>query len=156
LRNEELRSELEKIAVEADDGLLKEEAVVDAARDLRSPLHSEFEWDNGIAAEQYRLVQAGDLIRRVWVTISPVGNESAETVRAFVSLGSDRVAGGGYRRLVDVMTDEERKAELLKTALAELKNFQRRYESLSTVLGSVFKSIKRTIKRTEKEKRPSI
>lgn len=56
------------------------------ARDEESPLHPYFEWDDGVAAEQYRWQQAYGLVRRVKVTITPVsGNAESITVPALVA-----------------------------------------------------------------------
>lgn len=61
-----IRSELEKLGAET---LLTPETVVDAARNPRSPLHDQFEWDDGAAGEAYRLQQARALIKRVRVDV---------------------------------------------------------------------------------------
>lgn len=52
-----------------EHGVLTPAMVVEAARPARSPLHSHFEWDNKVAGEKYRLVQAGILIRKVKVQV---------------------------------------------------------------------------------------
>jgi hypothetical protein len=46
-------------------GHVTPEGVVNAARDPASPLHDKFEWDDGVAAEQYRKEQARSLIRKL-------------------------------------------------------------------------------------------
>lgn len=46
-------------------GELTPRDVVDDARNPNSPLHSYFEWDDGAAAEAYRLKQARGLIKAV-------------------------------------------------------------------------------------------
>jgi hypothetical protein len=48
-------------------GRLQPPDVLDAARPETSPLHPAFEWDDGEAAEQFRLIQARQLIRAVVV-----------------------------------------------------------------------------------------
>lgn len=53
----------------AADGVLTPRAVVKDAKNPKSPLHSEFEWDDSAAAERYRLAQARDLIARVHVHV---------------------------------------------------------------------------------------
>lgn len=50
-------------SLEGDDGRITPEAVVEDARDPESPLHDEFEWDDSVAAEKYRLEQARRLLR---------------------------------------------------------------------------------------------
>ena len=55
-------SALRSIAAK-NDGLLKPEDVVEAARPANSPLHTRFTWDDSAAAHQFRLEQARTLIR---------------------------------------------------------------------------------------------
>lgn len=47
----------------ANGGKITPEALVAAARSEDSPLHSYFEWDNDVAAEKYRMMQARTLLR---------------------------------------------------------------------------------------------
>lgn len=61
-----IREELEKLGA---DVLLTPETVVDAARDPSSTLHDQFQWDDSIAGEAYRLQQARALIKRVRVEV---------------------------------------------------------------------------------------
>ena len=60
-----VRDELRRIYDGA--GELTPGLVVDTARPEDSPLHSHFEWDDGIAGEKYRQVQAAAMIRSVHV-----------------------------------------------------------------------------------------
>ncbi len=126
-----------KRLTELHGGTLLPSVVVDAARADHSPLHHLFEWDDTAAAEQWRLLQARNVINAV-VTYEKHGdNEIA--VRAFVSLPSDR-GENGYRLTVAVMSDAERRLELLTEARAEMLRFKDKYKSLSE-LASVFEAI---------------
>lgn len=49
--------------IEDRDGRLTPESVVRDARNPKSPLHGEFEWNDNKASEAYRLLQARRLIR---------------------------------------------------------------------------------------------
>ena len=51
------------------DGKLTAESVLEDGTDPDSPLHSQFEWDDQIAAFQFRLEQARAIVRRAHVTI---------------------------------------------------------------------------------------
>ena len=68
LDREQVRAALAAI-VERDHGVLNPRTVLDAARDPGSILHRYFEWNDGDAAEQYRLLQVGSLVRHVRLTI---------------------------------------------------------------------------------------
>ena len=124
------QDEIRRIS-KAHGGVLKAVHVVQAARPVKSPLHPYFEWDNGKAAEAYRLIQAGRMIRVV-VTILPQAPTSS--VRALVSLQEDRSKpGGGYRIITDVMSDENLRAQLLREALSDARVLIRKYQTLAEV-----------------------
>lgn len=133
--NVKIREELETLR-QQNGGVLHEELVVSAAAKPTSPLHEYFTWDNTEAARLYRLEEARGLIRRVYVTFESADHQKIN-VRAYASLASDRLAGGGYRSLTEIMSDADRREELLQTALAELEAMRNRYQVL-TELAPVF------------------
>lgn len=65
-----IASALEAISRRAKGGVLTPQAVVEAARDPRSPLHDRFTWDDSEAANKQRLHEARTLIRSVKVVIT--------------------------------------------------------------------------------------
>lgn len=134
-----IRSELEQIR-RSHGGLLRAEDVVKFARNKRTALHSEFEWDDAKASAEYRLDQARRVIR-VTVDVLPSPHSDQEPVRAYVSVVRDRVQpGGGYRSITDVMTDDEMRAELVNEALGEVKRWRRKYERLRELV-PIFRAI---------------
>ena len=42
-------------------------SLLERARDKESELHKCFEWDNDVAAERYRITQAGNIIRMLYI-----------------------------------------------------------------------------------------
>lgn len=126
-----IAQELANIAAQRDGQLLPA-AVVDAARDPASPLHTYFDWDDDSAGEKYRLVQAGMLIRRVKVHLVRPSTEGVQivNVRAYHSLPEDRVDAGGYTPIEVIMSDEDKTFSLCQQALADLRALQRKYENL--------------------------
>jgi hypothetical protein len=72
----DLAAELRKIRDEYGD--LRRRTIVNVARDPDHPLHSRFEWDDRVAGDRYRLVQAGELIRSVTVKYTDRGGEARE------------------------------------------------------------------------------
>lgn len=126
----------------ASGGIVSPRAVVDFARNSRTALHSWFEWNNSAAAEKYRLHQARLLIN-VLVTVVP-GTKIA--TQAYVSLAEDRHEDGGYRAIVDVLSDADLRGRLLAMALAELRAFRSKYRRLQE-LGDLFASIDTTMSR---------
>lgn len=130
-------------------GVLRPEDVVEFARNERTALHADFEWDDTEAAQQHRLWQARKVIRlTVTVIPSPAGDQ---TVPMYVSLVPDRQRpGGGYRPLAEVMTAEDMREQLLRQALGELKTVRRKYEQIRE-LRPIFKAIEKVEERTQKQ-----
>lgn len=51
-----------------------------------------------------------------------------QTVRAFVSLRSDRMhQGGGYRHIADVLSDDQLYQQMLRDSLSEIMALQQKY-----------------------------
>lgn len=119
--------------------------VIEAARPESSPLHSYFCWDDTKAAHQFRLSQARDLL----ASIDVVYEGSADPVPLFVSLASDRKAGGGYREINDVMSSDELRDEMLQTALKDIEAIQFRYKRLKEFsrVFAEFEKVKKTVQR---------
>jgi len=135
-------AELRRIA-EENGGILKAEAVIDAARKSGSILHDKFTWDDSLAAREYRLWQARQLIRCTVV----FEMRSETTVRAFVSLSTDREEdGGGYRETVRVLARADTRAQLLADALKEFEGIERKYAAL-TELAAVFAAVHAVVRR---------
>lgn len=130
----------ELIALAAEQETLTPDCVLERARDPSSALHPYFEWDDGEAAEKFRLMQASVLIRQCRVRVIAPDGQKTSVVRAFVSLPSDRIAGAGYRTIESVL--DSRRVELLAMAFGELTAFKRKYETLHE-LADVFASIDR-------------
>ena len=129
--NEILAQELNTLAA-ANDGQLVAAHVLDAARDPTSPLHSYFDWDDNSAAEKFRLVQAGMLIRRVKLHIvrSQQTGPNVIEVRAYHSLPTSRTTGDGYTPLVSMLGNDEAMQELYAAALADLEALKAKYANL--------------------------
>jgi hypothetical protein len=129
------------------EGLINPHDVVDFARNPGTALHSQFTWDDTEAAHKWRLEQARELLR-VFVVISP---QSTENVRAFVSLKGDRVNGGGYRPIADVLSDEELHRRMLQDSLDDLEAYQRKYQKLEE-LKPIFAAAERVAKKHRRRK----
>jgi len=109
-------------------GLLRPEDVVKFARKSSTALHKKFEWNDSKASHEYRLWQARELIVRVRFH----HKDREGPIQAYVSLKSDRgLAKGGYRRLIDVLGDDELRKELFNQAMEELNYWQDKYDELS-------------------------
>jgi len=125
-------AELKRLA-DDNGGVLTASTIVVAARDEESILHSQFEWDDSAAAEQYRMWQARRLLNVVVEYIGP--KDGQRRTRVFVSLTPDRTGkDGGYRQITAVLSDREHRQQLLDDALEEMERFQRKYEELQELV----------------------
>ena len=134
----EVAAELIRISNE-NNGILRAEDVIEAARPTESPLHNKFTWEDSQAAHLWRLEEARRLIR---VTVQYIGGDKDSSLtRVFVSLKPDRQnEGGGYRTTVSVMSSAEMRKQMMKDAYEEMESFQQKYKMLQE-LEEVFKAM---------------
>lgn len=128
-------------------GLLRPAAVVEAAKDEESPLHGAFEWDDGEAAQKYRLLQAQTLIRSFKVEIER--NGQTHTVPVFIGISTDRTgekSDNPYRLLEQVAKKPDLMAVAVQDALDQLEAVRNRYAHLQE-LADVWAAIDKHTKR---------
>lgn len=112
-------------------GELTPQVVVDEARPAESPLHSRFEWDDSIAGEKYRLVQAAQLIRAVRIEYTTPGSEERKFVRAFSSLHeSGDPERTGYAPTEEIVENELTRKILLRNMERDMADMRRKYGHL--------------------------
>lgn len=109
---------------ESEDGLTPQR-LVDISRDENHPLHKEFEWDDSIAAEAYRVVQAKQLIRDI--TIVKDETEKKNDRGFVITPGQNHV----YVPLHDALSNEVWKNNLLEAAKRDMISFVAKYRRLS-------------------------
>lgn len=117
---------------------LNAKALVDVSRPEDAALHNEFEWNDSIAAEKWRMQEARVLIDAVVLVV-----EEAEVapVRAFVQVEEQ----SNYEPIHVILKDENKTEQLLQRALTELNAFRNKYRSLE-----IFKKLFDEIDRIEK------
>ena len=111
------------------------ENVLNLARDEKTELHKCFEFDDAIAGEKYRLIQARDIIRHFVIKHT---NEKGEeqNIRTFqITTETNR-----YESTIVILKNPDEYAALLSRAKDELRNVKRRYKTLSE-LEEVFEAI---------------
>lgn len=109
-------------------GELTPEDVLADARHNNSPLHSFFEWDDGAAAEQFRLQQARGLIRAV-VAIYTSADKPAQRMKAYVHINEP--GAQHYRETGHAMSMKKTRDMILQRAWRELMEWKRRYQDLA-------------------------
>jgi len=124
-------------------GVVKPEDIVRDAARKRSPLHPYFEWDDGLAADEYRKQQARYLVRHLQVVIKVEGG--VETTKAYHSLRitkDDNEPGEqAYVPLNIIRADAALTDQVIQKALNELISWTARYEKYKAILPGVFSAI---------------
>lgn len=142
----EERKFLEQLAKQ-HNGYLMVDDVLNAAKDPQCVLHKHFQWDDNKAAEAYRKMQARYLIQKCVVTVDKAPDVP---VRAFVSLASDQHSGGGYRMTVDVLSNEDLKAQLIHEMTITLIKWKKRIDLLDKEEAAVLEALEGAIKTVKK------
>lgn len=116
--------------IEARDGYISKEAFLEESRPEGAPTHGLFEWNDGRAAEKYRLIQSKTIINNLRIEV--VKEDAApKQVKAFVNVsdGGQR-SKARYVRIEAAMYDDRSRGILYRNALAELGAFKRKYREL--------------------------
>lgn len=127
-------------------GELTPQDVLKDAKHNNSPLHSFFEWDDGEAAEQYRLQQARGLIRSVVAIYTDEKNPAVRT-RAYVHINEPTAPH--YREAGHAMSQAKTRDMVLQRAWRELQSWRTRYQDLKA-FSDLFEAIDETQKKLPK------
>ena len=102
--------------------------VLQRAKDESNPMHPLFEWDDSVAANNYRLHQASVLICNLKAEVQ--NDTKPKTVRAYFNVSDDEKQGK-FINVNAAFENPDTKDIVLKRALRELQTFQKKYETLS-------------------------
>lgn len=127
-RRREIIAELKRITKKGG-GIIKAEDVVDAAQDTANPLHGEFEWDNDIAAEGFRLIQARRLLRLHWLELKL--GDSVVSLPLYMS-SHPTTGDAGYVESISLDGPV-----ILSLALRDLAAWEKRYGVLLSMHGII-------------------
>lgn len=117
---------LELLRKEAKGELTPEDVVKDARND-NSPLHSFFEWDDGEAAEKFRLQQARGLIRAV---VAVYVSDDKPAVRQKVYVHIPDPGAQHYREITHAMSAKRTREQVLMAAWRDFLALRRKYQDL--------------------------
>jgi len=133
--------------LERFDGALKPKQLVDAARPKTSPVHSLFEWNDGRAAEQFRLVQARDHINHLRIVVQIDGAD--RPTKAYHSVVIEGDDDRTYASVAIVRRSVELRQQVVQQALNEAERWAERYREYRE-LYEIIRAVKKT---TRKHKR---
>ena len=141
---------LEKVRTK-NNGNITPAEVVKVSKPKRSPLHNEFEWDDSVAGEQYRLDQARYIIRSIEVVREelPAVQSRAFEATVIATQTEGEKPKSVYRRTEDILADPIARSDLLASFVRDVLVLRKRYAALSelTIMWDVVES---TLDRIEK------
>ena len=128
--------EIMEVCSSADLNDAKPEEILEKARDEKTELHKCFEWDDAIAAERYRLKQAGNIVRLLVIKEDQKLAEDQSETRMFYKTKEDE----GYKPVELIVRKKDEYEALLERAKAELRAIKAKYSMLKE-LEAIFKLI---------------
>lgn len=117
----------------ASENRLTAAELVEENRPEDAPLHNAFEWQDSIAAEEWRKQQARHIIASIVVV-----SESKPPVRQFFNIVRSEPE---YKSIDVIMKTVDETEKLLAVALGELRTFRIKYAALSKKLAPVFDAL---------------
>ncbi len=99
--------------------------ILEKARDSKTELHKCFEWDDTVAAEKYRIIQARTIVRML-VVVEDKPDPDIPPVRYFFKTSN----GEGYKPAPVVFHLQDEYKALLNRAYNELRAFSNKYSRL--------------------------
>lgn len=120
------------------NGRIEPEFVVDAAKDEKHALHGHFQWDDALAAVEYRRDQAREIIRSLRIDISRSNVEPPRPIRAYVNVTVEDAPH--YASVTTAMGSKELRQQVIARAWAELEAWRCRHAEL-VELGRIFSMI---------------
>ncbi len=131
-----IKGDAEKIGrrlnkLEKSDGSLTPALIVKDARNPKSPLHNEFEWDDSKAAQQYRLEQARYITRAIECTI--IEHEQEIKTYPYVSLRDEPETP--YYSTTTILQSEDKTDRWIAQAKHDLKIWRNKYSAIKELKG---------------------
>lgn len=103
-------------------------SVLEKAKDKNTELHKCFEWNNDIAGEKYRLVQANQIIGSISIVINE-DTEQEKAIKKYVKIkvNEDKSV---FKSIVEVVENDEEYQQVIKKAETEFISYKNKYEEL--------------------------
>lgn len=98
-----------------------------ARKNKDSELHKCFEWNDTIAGEKYRLIQASNVISSISFVIE---EEPIKKQKVYFSIKSDAKESRKFKNIKDILEDDEDYKALLNKARKEFETCKDNYDNL--------------------------
>jgi hypothetical protein len=125
-----LQQSLETLANQ-NGGELTPAAVVDYARPKSSPIHDRFTWNDKVAGEKFRILEAAMLIRSVRISFEQDDGAKSAPMRAWVNIREKYDEPGTYMPIQRALSSTETSDLILTQAKREADSFRQKYASLA-------------------------
>lgn len=131
---------------ETSGGFATSAAIVDAARAKGSVLHPLFEWDDTVAAEKFRLRQAGEVVRNLEIEVITSGYEKPAYYS--VSYINEEKSVRGYTTEAVVLENPALRDSAVQEALNNIRGWVARYGHLKDMspISAAVKKVEKTVK----------
>ena len=145
----------------SNDNRLTPENILESAKKKKSPLHNMFDWEDSLAGQKWRLHQARIIINEVKVKIDDKEYYAFENV--IVSVPKEESKSGDcdvsakreYKPVIEILSDEDLRRQVIKSALNHLEYWEKqneKYSELSPIIKSAQKVRKDIDKKWQKKK----
>lgn len=98
-----------------------------AKNNIKSELHKCFEWDDSIASEKYRLIQATRIISGISFVIQ---DEPVKKQKVYYSIKTEEEEVRKFQNIKDILENEDEYSALCKKAKEELERCTDNYNNL--------------------------
>ena len=116
-------------------GYAPDGSLVEHARSPKSVLHNDFEWDDSVAGNKYRLNTEKKIKRSLVVVTDGLNNGQSEPTEIRLFQRAKIECGGKPQRIwlntFDMLKDPEGRQQLVDNAKKELEAFTHKYKALS-------------------------
>jgi len=116
-------------------GYAPDGSLVEHARSPKSVLHNDFEWDDSVAGNKYRLNTEKKIKRSLVVVTEKLNESQAEPTEVRLFQRAKIECGGKPQRIwlntFDMLKDPEGRQQLVDNAKKELEAFTHKYKALS-------------------------
>lgn len=106
---------------------VKPENIVNFARDKKTELHKCFEWNDGIAAENYRRQQAAAIMNNLVFVVRKDVNSPAKEVKAYVNTQKNQE----YKPIDYVLHSPTEYQKMLDKAIRDLQSTRNKYAEIA-------------------------
>lgn len=103
------------------------EAILAEARVADSPIHRWFEWDDTIAAEEYRKNQARVMVQQIIIVYESESDTAPVECRAFLNVTEDNRQQ--YMSTAKVLSDDELKRQVIDAVLVQIDHCKKKLQS---------------------------